>query len=664
MAYGDGYQPQVGPGGSGDIVGVSPEAMGAGVGSAIEGVGSHLARLETQQAREKASFGFAADRAQLGVAADAGFEDAKTTVPPDQFKAHVLDAYDQAAAKILPADPHLAQRAAAQIAEDRAQLETKADIWQRGQSVIGTVQGSKVAVATNSNRLYNDPSMASLTSAIQQSDAMYDGTNLLDANQKEAAKREAVASFVASGVKGLIAKGDVTQAGQWLSSDLATSHLAPDQMDQLGGALQTETRRQQGQAKTQFDLAKTQASSAVELLGKRIEAGETIPDDQLAQAQGAAAKFGLDAKVYDVGTWRAKSQLNTETQNWMPGDYDAELNRLRALGPNAAPADQVRLKQLEVIAPERKREIDGDPGAFLATNGHPPPALDPSNSASWQQRGAWADGMSKALGRPVPLLTPGEVAPLTETLHSGTVQQKLELAAQIVHAGPYAGRLLDQVSPNNPEFRAAIVLAQNNDGGQSMRDALSGPDALKAFPGLLKPQKDPATGKPLATHQQIFANTVGAAFALLPPAYQAAVFSNTTNIYASRGQRQGWPELHPGEYQRSIYLALGGQQSGNGWAGGLGNWGNATVVMPRGMTSTDFGQRLSRATGPQWGAASTNGLPWAGNRAMTSGELRGLTPVMVRDGVYALRQGNSYITAQPVKGQPIKRYEFDARKLP
>jgi hypothetical protein len=404
----------------------------------------------------------------------------------------------------------------------------------------------------------------------------------------------------------------------------------------------------------------SQIGNAAELIGKRLAAGEMVPDAEMAQLQGAAAALKLDDKVYDLGVWRTRAGINRETQSWLPAKYDTEIYRLRALGDKASPAEQVRLKQLEEIAPARKAEIAKNPAMFLAANGAPPPELDMADPSSWQQRRSWAAGASQALSQPVPLLSPAEAAPMIAIVEQGNKAQRIELAHKLVSAGGALPNVLTQIAGRSPGFGAAVRLAALPDGEHLMEQALAGPDALKAAPDLLKPEK-PVDGSPQGpTFRQIFDRETARAMALLPSQMRSDLFYNSINVYAARAGQEGWTFLHPGEASHSIDLALGGRRTSGGQAGGIKRDGPNVIVLPQGMTGGEFDYRIARAPDASWQAAAVNGPAWAGKRAMTAAEARSMVPVMVRDGQYALRHGkNSYVTTRDGH-----RFVFDVRKLP
>ncbi|MDX3883609.1 MAG: hypothetical protein QHC65_04245 [Sphingomonas sp.] len=437
--------------------------------------------------------------------------------------------------------------------------------------------------------------------------------------------------------------------------------LTPQQIDQARSGAQVEKRRLEGAARTALNLARSEAVDGVELLGKRVAAGESPGDEEFAVAERKMAELGIETKLYDVRRWRQEAGIARETRPWLPQQYEAAIRdgRTSEAAGKASPEDLTRLRYLERIAPGRIREVNENPDRFLASVGMPPPALNADSPESWRALGKWADTGGRSLGRPINLLTKEVAAPIVATINQGGLADRKALARQLVNAGSYLPRVLDQVSSQSPGFRAAVALSTFPNGEALMDLALSGPDALKARPDLLKPATE--SGEQAGpTHEQIFLQEMARAARLLPDQAQRDLLFNATNIYAARAGQEGWSNLHSGEFRRSIRWAAGGRMSGGGWKGGLVNWRGENVIAPQGMTQSEFDVRLSSATDRNWMDAAIGAPAWANGRALSARELTALTPVMIRDGIYALSPGgNSYIG-----NRDGSQFRFDIRKLP
>ena len=199
-----------------------------------------------------------------------------------------------------------------------------------------------------------------------------------------------------------------------------------------------------------------------------------------------------------------------------------------------------------------------------------------------------------------------------------------------------------------------MKLAPHNDGGERMRMALAGPDALRGHPNLLTPAKDDA-GLPIGILPRNILSELSPAFQGMDPSFAASVRVNAQNIYLSLAARKGLSNFDEPTYRQALRYALGG--NGQRGGGGIATWRGGLFVPPRGMTQADTDWALSRATGEDWRTASVGAqikLPKGANIAGID-----LIPVYVGGSIYKLRQGNSFVTNE-AGGQ----YRFDMTKLP
>ena len=673
-----GYQQTIGAGTTTPLPSTSPDEFGAGVGAAITGLGDQMSAehqrmvsLQREQQQDQQSVDWANSFATAQASLSQSIADLRANAAPGGagHVQAVMQAFDDHTSDLLSGitNPQVRRTAQIQLASSRTAVADQAINWQAGQQAQHLKITADNAVSTMANNAATTSNPLDWHALETQSNSMIDDLTGLDDDTKGQMKRGAAQQIYIGGLHGLINGGNPQAAVTVLEHGALNDVLTPEQYDTMHRTALVQVNRQAAQQREQLAQQKSAVTQSASLLKDQVDAG-VIPDPgQVQQLAGKAQQLGMDKDVFDLGVIQSKIDLNTQTQPWRPQQYQDEISRLSALGDKATPADQVRLHQLQDLAPKRINEIKSNPQAWAATVGDPAPAIDLQTGDGLQARGAWAQRTATALGMPnVPVMSADEALPLQQAIAHGTAQQKFDAAHAVLQWGAFAPQVLDQVAPNDPGFRAAAALSGMPNGDVLVRQALNGADALKAQPELLRPAKNP-DGSPGLTHQQIFANDMGQATALLPPAARAALAYNATNIYAAQAGAAGFAGVfHPGQFQIAERYAVGGAQTGAGWSGGLGTWQGQTVILPQGMTQSQFDQRISRAGGDQWAHASATPTdpPWMpgpnGGRPLHATELRGLTPVMVGDGRYALRQGNNtYITT---KGR--QRFEFDVRKLP
>lgn len=373
-------------------------------------------------------------------------------------------------------------------------------------------------------------------------------------------------------------------------------------------------RQLAAQAEHQANLAKQQINEQLSVFSQRVAAGETISDKEFQQAQQLAASIGNDAKVYDLGVKRQQMLVNNETKDWTPRQFEAEILRLRGLGDKRGPANDIRLKQLEQIAPSRVAEFNNNPGAWAANNGLPPPPLE--NSAA---RIEWARTVSKATGRPVLPLLPQEVTQLRANLGNSPAG-KVAVADQIARLGPqYGYAAARQVAPSDPSLGVLVRLYPGDRAAY-----VNGTKARQAHPDIVdgKDVKDEVSAR--------FKEKLGNAASLLDQGDYTATLDVAKNLYADLVTKDGTLSYDPERFDVAIHRALGGSKDAQGnWRGGVGTWNGQQVLLPSRMSQGQFETVLSRMTWKEANApVFSNGTP------MKPADIRRLTPVLRPDGRY------------------------------
>jgi len=674
------YQPQVGPGGSPQIEGVSADAMGGIIGSALEHAGHELdhaavqaKRIEVEQNRTTQLLGAQADLAKASSENDAFVRDLPKTAAPDKIAEYGLNDWDERTQSLRPTDPKAAQRFDVMIAQQRAELADRLDVMQRG--ALAGQQVNNAAAASNgiANRVAANPDVATLGASLDQADHLAGSLDQLDPTQREKFRQHLHAQIYSSGVQALNNSNDPTSAAAWLSRPEVQAALPPEQYDALTTQTRVAADRVRSQAKAAANVDFETKSGALELQAQQYQQGRPSFD----QAKDMAASYAALAAAAPTPEKRTAAELKAQTWQQQSVEIGAS-EQYRGASPIERQARIAELAAKPTRTAEEGAELKGLQGQQNYVNSLPgigryayatgrsvPPlatASDWSDPAKVQQRTAiWLSARSTYGGAP-DFLLPGEEAPIKEVIKSGTVDQKIGLFQTITRLpGPAARQTLDTLTQGDEGLRATATLASFNDGGERMRLALQGIDAQKANKEMWTRQVDDEK-KPLGPTRDELWGSYAPALAGLPAATQAVLRANTYNLYAGSAAKMGWHDFKPDELGRSFRFALGGGKVNGADAGGLGTWNGQQILLPNDMGQGEFDRRLSRATSI---AAAAAGSPaWVGDgehgRAATAAELRSYIPVAIdpHRGLYGLRSGNAFVAAKD--GRP---FVFDVHRL-
>lgn len=657
----------------------TPDESGAQIGAAVEGLGASVGGaatevhdLQTQQQTAAAAAAFAkfnADQTTARINAQAD----GTANTPD-----LLNSWDQGASQLQGqfTSPMVSKWLTERLADGRGEVQIAGatyDARQRGAQVADDMATAENAFATPQ---VTAPDLAGVKTGLTTMAGAWDAAALPD-EVKLKGKRESAAKIIGAYVDGMNQTGQATTVQSQLTSGMFDPLLDPEHRERLGTQVDTQIRTDAATARTALELKTKAINQAFDLMTARQANGEVLSQQELSNAKTAATAIGEPAKAYDFGAMMAKNNLNQETQSWLPQQYSTEINRLVALGDNAAPADEVRLHQLQEIAPKRIEQINKDPWTFGSANGMGAPAtIDLNSGQGFAARSAQRQALSGALGgRYIPTLLGPEAANYIDMAAHGSAAQKLQVAQMINQWGGEAPNVLRQIVPDTTgPLAQAIKLGITSNA--NMQDAITGAEVDKSLP-FMKPNKDDPnalvqldprgnpvqdkSGNPIPfTPSQIFQGKVGPALRALDPTVQSGAEKNAENMYAAVAFRGKWNALHGGEMQNSASRALGGVPGPNGeWFGGIGASNGVPMVLPATVSQRQFDQTASRSTPQDYANAAGGAVPSWGNRPATPTELQGAVKTWVGGDRYMLAVGNSYMTA----AGSTKKFVFSYRAL-
>jgi len=438
--------------------------------------------------------------------------------------------------------------------------------------------------------------------------------------------------------------------------------IEPKTKDLLVGEAQVEIRSAQAAARQQATLAKAEVRDRIEGVARLTRDGIPLPDADIAQAREQARAHGLDALDYELGVALERNRTTRETSAWLPPDFDArivDLNaKIAAGGDSPDPALVVQRDHLLTLRTRRTGQLRDHPVEFLASIGRPLAAIDVNDPATMgaaqiAERGRAMRALAERTGMPLRLLTEAEAAPLAEAIATGNSADRLQAAMTIGRFGGDAEAVLRQVAPNDDTFRIAArlgTLPERRVAAAAMRDALTGPDAIKANPKILD----------RTSAQAVFTAATADALAWLPPSYRAGLLETAANIYATRATRAGIEKWDAESFRAAIGDAIGGYWKGGTYLGGIAQRRSGDILLPVGMAAAEFDTRLQRATAQQLVAASNGAPVWQGGRPVRGAELKQMLPVAVGDGLYAFRTGNGFLTLADGRTP----YRLNIRRVP
>lgn len=627
------YQPQVAPGATPGIPLASPQDFGAAVGQGIAELGGALERrhfdakqIERQQNADAQAADFNARFAKAREDADKASIDARTNAAPggaghaEQMAKWWADR--KAALTDGITEDSLRRSASSQIDEFGSRFETAEYQFEAGARVGKIATDTQTATEIAANRAYRQQDPKAFAEEFSLGRQSIDNMTGVPADVRQKLVKD-YEEKVAVGFLNGVTDRNPKAVGPLLESGAFDDLVSPQQMERLRNGAQVELRRADAVAAHQLALQKAATNEQIATVKAQQSAGIVVPDAQLAQLADAAKANGDTSNAVELSALRIHNGVNRETQGWTAQQYDGEMARLRSLGAKASADDQVRLKALEAIAPQRKAQFERDPGQWAALNGSPPPALDFNDPATWAARRQWAATVGKTIGRSVPLLQPAEVDQQRAIFAEGD-KGRLQVIDTIAPLGGRdAVRAIKQIAPTDSVAAQMVTL------DRSYRlSAARGGEARKADRSLIDDMKPDAAG---ALAREKFNRDAAPALSRMDPNQAAAVKEIAGNMYADWARAHGVHTFNAGQYGTFVQAAVGGKVDARGvFHGGIGYWNDVPVVLPTDQSQEQFGRVL---TGIRWGADARKPV-YASGAVMPPEKVRQLTPVQRSDGLY------------------------------
>jgi len=416
--------------------------------------------------------------------------------------------------------------------------------------------------------------------------------------------------------------------------------------------------QRQIEATTRRDVreAKSDARNRAITAAENIDLAIPMRPAEYATALNDAQASGDEGLVKRIQRGQFKNNLTQQYANATPAELQGRIDQLSAgvtkAGVDAKPGDVIERDHLQTMLNASNSELNTDPLSWGARHlGIAVAPLNLNDPASIAQRVSVSTLIANRTGHtPLPL-HPEEIAAQSSILSEGTVQQKVGLAMKLSRFGPLAGAAAGQIT-NNPGFLNVVGLASHRNRGVAasrVNQVISGYEALKTRPKLID--------KTMATQQ--FNGFVGNALQFLPTV-KTGVLSNAQALLASEANDHGWAEWNDAQprWFAAVNSALGAYSKDGHQIGGLHTFNGGTTVLPEDVSDTQFETHIAHAVGPGIRAAQ-NGTPtYANGKQATASDIKRMQWVPVRDGVYRLTDGNSFLHTD--RGF----YEIDFRKLP
>ena len=641
------YQPQVAPGNTAGIPLAQPQDFGAGVGQGIGQLGGALEqgkKIDRQLRADEQATTAASNLARVRLALDEQRNAARANAAPlaAGHAQAMADSFDAATQDITAGitDTRVRRSIEAQIQEQRASFVGNEDAWQAATAAKESVGNIRETGNRWSAFVRTSADPDAYVTATKAIDGLIDSQQGIG-EYREPVRRELHAQLaMAAGQR--LQDTNPKALVVALDSGHFNDVLDGQQIDRLRDGAQVEIRRNDAILQHQIALQKAATNEAIATAKAQQAAGIVVPDAVLDQLAQAARANGDTSNATELSALRIRNGVNRETQGWVPQQYDADMARLRALGPKAAPDDQVRLHALETIAPGRKQQFEHDPGQWSACNGSPPPPLFFSVPAIWAARRQWQKTVSKAAGQPVPFLQPAEVNQQKAIFASGD-KGRLQVIDTIA---PLGGRdalqAMRQIAPDDAVAQRLVGLPMIY-----RASAASGAAARQADRSLIDDMKPDGSGR-LAL--QKYNTDVAPALARFAPQDANAAREIGGNLYADWARAHGVHTFNPSQYGTFLQVAVGGVPDGQGvFHGGIGYWNNVPVKLPAEQSQAQFEKVLSSV---KWSDDPKVPHPVYsdGKTTITPQVLRSYVPVARSDGFYEFHWPGGIIVASNTGG--------------
>jgi hypothetical protein len=644
-----GYESRVRVQAGAPLPGVSADAFGAGLGRAIEQAGEVLHSERIEDARldrslrdnsEWAAFqtDFALTREELAAAAREG---RKSDDPG--HAARIAEEWQKREGALLGklTSTRLKERAQGTLSEWGASFRAREADWEdlRQSEIVVERHQEQFGIAEGRVRRLESPGDYAAEVKIQM-DAIA-GLAVSDAVKDKLAD-EAEQRLAVSYLRGMIDR-DPAAAQALIDSGGFDGVLTGDQVEALRDSSAVEIRRYEAAAEREKAEQVAVLRENLQTFKEAEQQGLVTDPGQFDQAIAGALAVGDKSLALELEGLKANQQF---VRIWGPENATAlqRENRLAELASKPARSDSENrelafLRQHNGIwAAEEARDPVGQ-AAARGGNGAPPP-IDFTDPASIAARGKWAAARA-AQGQRLPAFTAVEMRELGTLYDSGRSGEEQVLSILSALPPEQAMESARRIEPND---RTLPIIATLQPGVRNM--ARRGREALRADKSLLFKmlEDDPDLNEAYTSERLAFEQ----ALRFAPPEQRAAIFETAKQIAAGQVDKFG-ETMTPALWQTSLQLAVGGVKTPDGWAGGLGKWGESTYRLPEGVTHRGFTAAVTRAV------QATQDPPV--NPDGSTANLFRLAPVEVGEGVYEFRNA----AGDPVRRKSGKLYRVTVR---
>jgi len=609
------YQSQIGAGGAARLIGTSPEAMGAGVGRAVEQLGGTLQRLNLQHQELQAQRQYESDYAAgTKAATDFQLEAREKALEMEQnpqpggagHTAAYRDWYGKRAQEVLGtvANPRVRQRIDTSLASDAGSMILRADTFEAGARVAKWTQD----VEDVGNSFATMAQLPDTTREVVASNIAAMDDMIMNGPGSEKDKRTAMRAYRDQQARSFIDSRDPDTAIAELKSGYWAGTLDPDKAPGLMDRAVAEKTRIENRAKAEAATALTAERERWKTARGAVERGEDVDpatfDPMIVRAEAAGDTSAAD----ELKVSKAHALvLRTFPDGTLPAQVTAEIGRLEQEYPNWRQNPDIA--KLRGALVQRHTDLTN-----AKPDGIPPPNMnDPKSVAAWE---ASVRAWPLTRGGGLPHYIYGDHEALLRDLVKQGDQGKRQALTYIEKMSPaggfYAAR---ELLPDDHVFQMAATY-----------DDPRTRDLAMAGRGIMADPKSKISGTPLPELMDSQLKQLDMALGGQEGDRRTAARETAVAIAAALMHAQRTDKLTDTIADEAVRLTVGGT-SGRRDKGGLHIVHNDLIVLPPEMNAEDFDNRYWRqAQGPSPGMADGERLTWD--------ELRAYRLVTVDEGKY------------------------------
>jgi hypothetical protein len=572
----------------------SPDAMGAGLGRALEQAGQIIHQERIEDARLDRSLRENAELSRFNVefaAARDEFSDVLREARKSDEPGHrqrVQEAWEERQQRLLDGlqSPRVREQASAGLANWSAGVLSRESDWEDLRQSQITVDRLEEFLAVSDGRIRRlenngdyEAEMLIRENFIKGLDNVSDEVRakMLDASGKQGA---------ISLLRGLIDRDP--EGTKVMIGSGAFDFLGGDKIEALGNSADVEIRRVQAQRERENREAVAAIKTDIAVFKQRQSMGLVDEDEAFDAAITKAAAIGDEKLVLELVGLKAE---NAFTKVWGPQNATAlqREQRMTQLQRQAKLDDGEKLelaflqKNAPAWAAEENRDATGQQMRRGGT-GAPPP-INEQDGASWNARAAWA-GV-----RDLPVFSDQEARNLRELAE--TPQGEVRVLAELDKvADPIQrDRAATQIMPNDGLFRMMAMVHP------SMRAKIR--EGQKVLAKDSKFLNNKLGNKPAALDDMDAAISIALKdFGIdqrrsIEQAYRAIMAGTVSASGATNMAGFGDDEFARGA-ENAVRSASGGVRRNGVWQGGLERWNDQWFMLPGGVSKAGFKQRLIR----------------------------------------------------------------------